>query len=115
MRRPSGLCVDPRGYCFFSDTGNGAVRRVSRTGEVETTGDHACLHRACDLARSRSRSHASTRAHKHARTHALAQRTRRCIGLSQWTWRRAAAASMQAELCPAPPLILWSCHAQRSY
>ena len=22
MRRPSGLCIDPHGYCFFADTGS---------------------------------------------------------------------------------------------
>ena len=34
--RPSGLCVDPTGYCYVSDTGNGLIRRISVGGQVET-------------------------------------------------------------------------------
>eukprot|EP00277_Geminigera_cryophila_P002165 CAMPEP_0179421568 /NCGR_PEP_ID=MMETSP0799-20121207/9860_1 /TAXON_ID=46947 /ORGANISM="Geminigera cryophila, Strain CCMP2564" /LENGTH=279 /DNA_ID=CAMNT_0021195433 /DNA_START=95 /DNA_END=930 /DNA_ORIENTATION=+ len=36
MRRPSGLCVDPTGYCYVSDTGNASIRRISHGGMVET-------------------------------------------------------------------------------
>ena len=36
MRRPSGLCVDPKGYCFVADTGNAVVRRISNSGMVQT-------------------------------------------------------------------------------
>ena len=36
MRRPSGLCVDPTGYCYVADTGNAVVRRVSTSGMVVT-------------------------------------------------------------------------------
>ena len=35
VRRPSGLCVDPRGHIFLADTGNGAVRHIF-SGRVET-------------------------------------------------------------------------------
>lgn len=34
--RPSGVCVDPTGYCYVSDTGNGLIRRISVCGHVET-------------------------------------------------------------------------------
>ncbi len=34
--RPSGLCVDPTGYCYVSDTGHGLIRRISVSGHVET-------------------------------------------------------------------------------
>ena len=35
MRRPSGLCVDPRGHCYLADTGNAAIRHIF-SGRVET-------------------------------------------------------------------------------
>ncbi|MBY0374476.1 MAG: SMP-30/gluconolactonase/LRE family protein, partial [Bryobacteraceae bacterium] len=36
LRSPSGIAVDERGYVYFSDTGNHAVRRITPGGMVES-------------------------------------------------------------------------------